>query len=68
MQSFCRAAQAPPAPPRQGLQVTARQRMTQRTKSTAMHFLSVIRHNKVFKNQILIKNKESLIFCCNATN
>ncbi|WP_233506452.1 hypothetical protein [Comamonas sp. AG1104] len=24
--------------------------------------LSVIRHNKVFKNQILIKNKESLIF------
>jgi hypothetical protein len=27
-----------------------------------MHFLSVIRHNKVFKNQILIKNKESLIF------
>jgi hypothetical protein len=25
-------------------------------------FLSVIRHNKVFKNQILIENKESSIF------
>ena len=37
--------------------------MTQRIKKHSYgFFLSVIRHNKVFKNQILIENKESSIF------